>query len=299
MARKRDIVIGVIIALSFILVVAFFGLAFVGVMMEGGEVGLGGFGDRIAVVEVFGVIEDAEDVVSQLKKWGDADNVSAIVLHINSPGGAGAPSQEMYDEILRVREVEGKIVVASMSSVAASGGYYIACAADKIIANPGTITGSIGVIMQVMTAEKLLTKIGISYEVVKSGELKDVGSMDRPMTENERRMLTAMVMDTYEQFVEAVADGRGMSKEEVYPLADGSVFSGRQAIDVGLVDTLGGFEDAVRYAAELAGIEGDPHTVKVPEPKKGIFDMFSSLFSGAEQAASGLTSPGPRVLYLY
>ena len=299
MARKRDIVIGVIIALSFILVVAFFGLAFVGVMMEGGEVGLGGFGDRIAVVEVFGVIEDAEEVVSQLKTWGDADNVSAIVLHINSPGGAVAPSQEMYDEILRVREVEGKIVVASMSSVAASGGYYIACAADKIIANPGTITGSIGVIMQVSAAEKLLTKIGISYEVVKSGELKDVGSMDRPMTENERRMLTAMVMDTYEQFVEAVADGRGMSKEEVYPLADGSVFSGRQAIDVGLVDTLGGFEDAVRYAAELAGIEGDPHTVKVPEPKKGIFDMFSSLFNGAEQAASGLTSPGPRVLYLY
>ncbi|MBN2227807.1 MAG: signal peptide peptidase SppA [candidate division Zixibacteria bacterium] len=298
MARKRDIVIGVIIALSFILVLAFFGLAFIGAMMEG-EVGIGGFGDRVAVVEVFGVIEDAEDVISQLKKWGDADNVGAIVLHINSPGGAVAPSQEMYNEILRIREDEGKVVVASMSSVAASGGYYIACATDKIMANPGTITGSIGVVMQVLTAEKLFTKIGIDYEVVKSGELKDVGNMERAMTENERRMLTSMVMDTYEQFVEAVAEGRGMDKEEVYPLADGSVFNGRQAMDMGLVDTLGGFEDAVRYAAELAGIEGDPRTIKVPEPKKGIFDMFASLFSGARQAASGLTSPGPRVLYLY
>jgi len=299
MARKRDIVIGVIIALSFILVVAFFGLAFFGAMMGDGDVSLGGFGDRVAVVEVFGVIEDAEDVVSQLKKWGDADNVSAIVLHINSPGGAVAPSQEMYDEILRVREEEGKIVIAAMSSVAASGGYYIACAADAIMANPGTITGSIGVIMQILTAENLLTKIGVSYEVVKSGELKDVGSMDRPMTENERKMLTAMVMDTYEQFVEAVANGRDMSKEDVYPLADGSVFSGRQALEVGLVDTLGGFEDAIRYAAELGGIEGDPRTVKVPEPKKGLFELFSSIYNGAEKAASGLKSTGPRVLYLY
>ncbi|UCD16289.1 MAG: signal peptide peptidase SppA [Candidatus Zixiibacteriota bacterium] len=299
MARKRDVVIGAIIAVSFVIVIGFFGLLFYSFFVGEGDVSLGGFGARVAVVEVFGVIEYSEDIVRQLKRWGETDNVKAIVLHINSPGGAVAPSQEIYDEILRIRYDDGKIVVASMSSVAASGGYYISCAADQIMANPGTITGSIGVIMQILTAEKLMKTIGISYEVVKSGQLKDVGILDRAMSEHERRMLTSMVMDTHEQFVEAVAEGRSLEKEEIYPLADGSVFSGRQAVEIGLIDTLGGFEDAVRYAAELAGIKGEPKTVKVVKPKPSFFDLLGSLLGKADNAVSGLQSTGPRILYLY
>ncbi len=298
MAKTRDIVIGVIIAVTFVFTIAVFGLMFIGMMYGEGDVSLGGFGSKVAVIEVYGAIYESKKVVGQLKKWGEADNVKAIILHIDSPGGAVAPTQEIYNEILRIREDEGKPIVVSIGSVAASGGYYIACAADRIMANPGSITGSIGVILQFLTAEKLMETIGISYETVKSGELKDIGSMQRPMTKKERAMLTAMVMDTYEQFVEAVASGRNLTADDIYPLADGSVFSGRQAYKLGLVDTLGGFEDAVRYAAELGGIEGEPTVIRVVEPKRGFFDMLGSFMGQAENIASG-QSAGPRVLYLY
>jgi len=298
MAKTRDIVIGLIIGITFLFTLVIFAFMFIGAMYGEGDVGLTGFGSKVAVVEVHEVIIESNDIVSQLKKWGSADNVKAIVIHINSPGGAVAPTQEIYNEILRIRVDEGKPIVASISSIAASGGYYIACAADYIVANPGSITGSIGVIMQFLTAEKLLDKIGVSYETVKSGELKDIGSRDRDMTEKERQMLTAMVMDTYEQFVEAVASGRGFEMDDIYPYADGSIFSGNQAYNMGLIDTLGGLEDAIRLAAELGGIEGDPTVVRVIEPKPGFFDMLGSLAGKAEDLATGQSS-GPQVLYLY
>jgi protease-4 len=299
MAKKRDIAIAVIIVFCFVVGFGFLSLVFIGALSESGEVSLGGFGDKIAVIEIYDALYDSKDVMDQLKKWGENDNVKAIVLHIDSPGGAAAPFQEIYDEIIRIREEEDKIVVASCLSMAASGGYMTACACDAVVSNPGAIIGSIGVIIQYMNAEDLLDKIGISFETVKSGEMKDVGSRDRAMTDDEREMLSAMVMDTYEQFVEMVADGRGMTKDEVYPLADGSIFSGRQAYELGLVDTLGSFQVALDYAAELAGIEGEPNIVKVIKKDPGFFSLMGSLLSRLENLTTGEYSRGPRVLYLY
>lgn len=298
MAKKRDIIIAIVIAATFFITIGFFGLMFIGLMSEDGDLGWGGFGSKVAIIEVFDGIYDSKPTVRQLKKWGESGSVSAIVLHVNSPGGGIAPSQEIYNEILRVREEEGKIVVTSMSSVAASGGYYIACASDMIMANPGTITGSIGVILSYPTAGELFKKAGIKYETVKSGELKDVGSLDRNMTANERKMLSAMVMDSYEQFVEAIVAGRDMDKEEVYKLADGSIYSGRQAYNNGLIDTLGGFEDAIRLAAELAGISGKPQTVKDYVPEKGFFDLMGGFLKNIGQVTSR-GNLGPEILYLY
>ncbi len=298
MARRRDVIIAVIIAVSFLIAIGFFGLIFIGLLAEDEGVAWGGFGEKVAVVEIYGTIYDSSSIVRQLKKWGDNSSVRAIVLHIDSPGGAVAPSQEIYNEILRVREEEGKIVVASMLSVAASGGYLISCAVDRIVANPGTITGSIGVVIQFPTVGELFDKIGIAYETVKSGELKDVGTLDRRMTKNEREMLTEMVMDTYEQFVDVVADGRGMDRDDVYDVADGSVFSGRRALELGLIDTLGSFEDAVRIAAEMAEIEGEPKVVREYKPKQTIWDLLGSLAGEIKEIGHGEIN-SPRVMYLY
>ncbi len=298
MARKRDIIIAVIIGASFFITILFFFLIMLGSLTDSGEISLGGYGSKVAVVDVFGTISESEDIVRQLKKWGESKSVRAIILHVDSPGGGIAASQEIYGEIKRIREEEGKIVIAAMSSVAASGGYYISCAADKIMANPGTITGSIGVIIQFPTAGELMEKIGIAFETIKSGEVKDVGSLNRRMTDRERQMLTAMVMDSYEQFVEAVAENRDMAKEDVYGLADGSVYSGRQALMMGLVDTLGSFEDAIRMAADMAGIQGEPETVKEIKHKEGLFDLLGKLNTKMDQVLLGRNS-GPEVLYLY
>ncbi len=298
MARSRDVIVAVIIIVSFLIAIGFFGLIFIGIYYGNEDMSIAGFGDRIAVVEVFDTIYDSRPVIRQLKKWGESDNVAAIVVHVNSPGGAVAPSQEIYEEILRIREEEGKVIVVSMSSVAASGGYLISCAADYVMANPGTITGSIGVIMRYPTVGKLFEKIGIGYQQVKSGQLKDVGAWERDMTPQERKMLTAMIMDTYEQFVDVVAEGRQMAREDVYPLADGSVFSGRQAYQLGLVDTLGGFEDAVRLAADLAGIGENPRIVREYRKKDGFWDILGS-FAGNLEEITELDFSAPQILYLY
>ena len=298
MARKRDVVIAVIIIFTFVITIGFFGLMFLGAFYVDDGVGLGGFGEKIAVVELYGGIYDSAPVVRQLKKWGESSSIRAIILHVDSPGGAVAPSQEIYNEILRIRDEENKPIVVSMSSVAASGGYLISCAADKIMANPGTMTGSIGVIIQFPTIGKLLDKVGVTYETVKSGELKDVGAFSKPMTEAERKMLTAMITDTYEQFVDIVCEGRGLEREDVYKIADGSIFSGRQALDLHLVDTLGGFEDAVRLAADMAGIQGEPNLVREIKPKSGFLDILGSLAGNVQQYATGEVG-GPRVMYLY
>lgn len=299
MAKKRDIIIGVIIAGSFIVAFGFFALMMVGFMSGSGNFSFTGLGESIGVIEVYGTITDASSrpVIKQLKKWTDNSSIAAIVIHINSPGGGVSASQEIYDAILRTREE--KVVVASMASVAASGGYYIACAADKIIANKGTLTGSIGVILQFHTAEVLLKKIGLETETIKSGKLKDVGNYSRKMTEDEGLMLQAVVMDTYEQFVEAVAEGRSKSKEEIYPLADGSIYTGLQAYNLGLIDTLGGLYEAIELAADLAEIEGDPNVVRPLKRKKGGFWDILSKISEKINIAVEQELSGPRLLYLY
>jgi protease-4 len=213
-------------------------------------------GGKVGVVEVKGVIAESDGVVEALKRFERGDAVKAVVVRIESPGGGVAPSQEIYDAIVRLRET--KPVVASLGGVAASGGYYVASACDAIVANPGTITGSIGVIMELGNVEGLLEKIGVDAEVLKSGEYKDMGSPVRPLTERERRLFQDMIDSVHVQFVAAVARGRAMDEEKVRGLADGRIFSGEQAHAAGLVDALGGLHEAVRMAAERGGIVGEP-----------------------------------------
>ena len=241
--------------------------------------------------------ESGRPVIKQLDKWSESSSIKAIVVHVNSPGGGVAISQEIYDAMRRVSEQ--KPIVVSMASVAASGGYYIACAADRVVANPGTITGSIGVIFQFHTYDGLMDKVGIGTETIKSGELKDVGSYSRPMTKKENLMLRSVVMDTYEQFVGVVAEGRGKDIEEIYPLADGSIYTGLQAYNLGLVDTLGGLNEAIELAADLAGVEGKPRVVRPYKRKRvGFFDLVNNLLENLNQSVE-LPFQGPRLLYLY
>ncbi len=204
---------------------------------------------------LFESVSGSDSIVSLLSEARKDPSVRAVVLRVNSPGGSAAGAQEIAAEIAAVREA-GKVVVTSMGDVAASGAYWVASVTDHIVANPGTLTGSIGVIMEVANYEGLFEKLGIDYEVLVSGEHKDMGSPLRRLTEEERRILLSMVEDIFNQFVEAVAAGRGLSREELLPLADGRVFTGSQALDAGLVDSLGGLRAAIDKAADLAGIEG-------------------------------------------
>lgn len=235
--------------------------------------------DRIALIRVEGIILDAQQTVGDLKKFGESPSVKAIVLRIDSPGGGVVPSQEIHDAVKRVRDKNNKAVVASMGTVAASGGYYIAVATDRIIANPGTLTGSIGVIMELANVEGLLKKIGVQSVVVKSGRYKDIGSPFRAMGEEDRRILQTVMDDVHRQFIEAVAEGRSLDLADVRLLADGRVFTGRQAKAAKLVDDLGDLQDAIKLAADLAGIEGEP---KVVEPKKrfSLRDLIESRLLG-------------------
>lgn len=273
MAKKSDVVIGVIIIGSFLLFSLIVIVAFIGISGEGG-IFVPGMGERVAIIDLHGVINSSADVIRQLKKYTKDSSVPAIVVHIDSPGGVVGPSQEIYEEIKKARE-KGKKIVASMGSVGASGGYYVACAADTIIANPGTLTGSIGVIFQFPVAEELFRKIGLRFEVVKSGEFKDVGSFNRRMTKEERRLLQSVIDDTYDQFVDVLVENRSLSKEEVLKVADGSIFTGRQAQKLGLIDELGNLEDAIEIAGEMVGIEGPPKTIKERKRKITLFDLLT------------------------
>jgi protease IV len=235
--------------------------------------------DRIALIRVEGVILDSQTTVGELKRYGDNPSIKAIVLRIDSPGGGVVPSQEIHDAVQRVRNKSNKAVIASMGSVAASGGYYIAAATDRIVANPGTLTGSIGVIMETANVEGLLQKLGVEGVVIKSGKFKDVGSPLRKMSDEERGLMQMVMDDVHKQFIEAVAAGRALELTDVQALADGRIFTGRQAKDARLVDELGNLEDAIQLAADVVGIEGEP---KVVEPRRrfSIRDILESQWSG-------------------
>ena len=254
-----------------------------------GEGSSGGslFGPRVAIVELEGIITDVDDLVRDLKAHRENPAVRAVVVRINSPGGVVGPTQELHDAILRVRQA-GKPVVASLGSVAASGGYYTAVACDQIYANPGTLTGSIGVIMQLANVEQLMKKVGVDYIVVKAGAYKDIGSIGRPMTPEERRVLQALLDDIHAQFIAAVATGRKLDRDEVVKFADGRVFSGAQAKDLKMVDALGGLEDAVAAAAKLAGLPSPPSVIQ-PKRHFSIFDLLRNQFGGS--AAGALLRP--------
>jgi protease-4 len=229
-------------------------------------------GDKVGVIEIFGVIADSKQVIEQLHDFRDNDSIKALVLRIDSPGGGVGPAQEIYQEVKAVDAL--KPIVVSMGSVTASGGYYIAAGAREIVANPGTITGSIGVIMEFANVRELLDKIGLGSVVVKSGDYKDIGSPTREMTEAERTILQELIDDVHRQFVDSVAEGRHIDPAEVSSIADGRIFTGRKAMELGLVDRMGNLEVAIKLAAELAGIDGEPHVVYPPGKKPRFIDLF-------------------------
>lgn len=281
MDRRAAWVLGIIFGGLFLTLFGFLFLLYLAVKSEGK--GLSGTGDRVGVVEVTGPITESKRTLKELAEFRDADGIKAVVVRVDSPGGAVGPSQEIFDAIKKLREK--KKVVASMGSVAASGGFYVACAADKVFANPGTITGSIGVIMQTANVQGLLRFAGVEMNTIAAGKMKDVGSPFRAMTEEERKYLLGVLTDVHEQFIEAVAQGRGLELEQVRPYADGRIFSGRQAKEFKLVDELGGIDAAIAEAGKLGGIQGEPK-VEYPKKEKKLLrellgDDAESMFEGA------------------
>jgi len=228
--------------------------------------------DKIAVVPIKGVITDAQTIIDQLHKFKKNRKVKAIIVQIDSPGGGVGPSQEIYQEIKKIKEV--KKVVSSIGSIGASGGYYVACATDKIVANPGAITGSIGVIVEYANFEDLMEKIGLKGIVIKSGKYKDIMSPLRDITPDEKDLIQNVIDDIHSQFVSAVAEGRNLEESEVRAIADGRIFTGVQAKQLGLIDELGTFRDALDLTAKMVGIKGEPELI-YPEKKFSVLDYFS------------------------
>ncbi len=271
MKRRRIFIgLGVIAALLIFLFIILF---LVG-RYSGGKSGRFAFGDKIAIVEVKGAITQSSGVIEELQQYLADDAVKAIILRVDSPGGGVGPSQEIYREIMRIKSNSKRKVVTSMGSVAASGGYYIASASDLIVANPGTITGSIGVIMQFSNFEELLKKIGIKGMVLKSGEHKDIGSPFREMTPEEKRIMQEVLDNVHEQFIQAVAEGRKLDRSKVAQIADGRILTGEQAKTLGLVDQLGNLQDAIDITAKLVGIEGKPNVLYPPKKRFSIWELL-------------------------
>jgi protease IV len=243
-------------------------------------------GQGVGLVEVKGVIVDGQDTVRQLRALKKDTRVKAVVLRVDSPGGVVGPSQVISAQVRELAKV--KKVVVSMGSVAASGGYYISAPATKIFANPGTITGSIGVLMKFSNLEGLMGKVGMKAYTIKSGQFKDVGSPSRTMTAKERAMLQSVIDSTHHQFVRAVAEGRKLPESEVAAIADGRIFSGEQALALKLVDKLGTLQDAIEEAARLGGVSGEPELIRPPKKRTPAWDL---LVEGAA-GKLGLLSAG-------
>ncbi len=240
---------------------------------------------------------DSQDIVRQLSDYRHNPKVRGIILRIDSPGGAVAPAQEIYSEVMKLR-AEHKTVYASMGTVAASGGYYIACAADYVLANPGTLTGSIAAVMVFNNVEELTKKIGIKPDIIKSGLYKDVGSPLRPMKPEERKLLQIVVDDVHQQFVQAVATGRGLPIAEVNKIADGRIMTGQQALHLKLVDEMGGLEKTIELLAKKIGVQGRPKVIEVKE-KMPFFDwLLQGSFSG-KLAEVLMPAPLPGLQYTW
>ena len=249
-----------------------------------------GSAEKVAVIEVEGIISESRETIERIHTLRDDASVKAVVLRIDSPGGTVGPAQEIYEELIKLQK--HKPVVASMGSVAASGGYYIAAGTQKIFANPGTITGSIGVLIEVANFEELLGKIGLRSEVIKSGQFKDTLSPVRTMATDERSLIQAVIDNIHSQFVDAIAKGRSMPREKVLALADGRILSGEQALEAGLVDELGNLYDAIQAAADMAGIEGKPEVAYPKEKKPSLLDFIigTQLQTIFEQRKGGVTA---------
>jgi len=267
MKQKRILIgVGVIV----LLLVIFFSVLYL-IGRSGRTSSRFAFGDKIAIVEIRGVIAQSSGIIDEIHQYLEDDGVKAIILRIDSPGGGVGPSQEIHREVLKGKEK--KRIVTSMGSVAASGGYYIACASDLIVANPGTITGSIGVIMEFTNIEELFKKIGIKGVVLKSGEHKDIGSPFREMTPEEKRIIQEVIDSVHQQFIKAVAEGRKLDRSKVTQIADGRILTGEQAKQLGLVDQIGNLDDAIDATAKLVGIEGKPD-ILYPKKKFSIWELL-------------------------
>lgn len=235
---------------------------------------------KIALVDLDFTIISSESIVRQLKKYSDDKSIKAIVLRINTPGGGVAASQEIYEAVKKTRD-GGKAVIISISSLGASGGYYVACGGTMIMADAGSLVGSIGVIIQLMNIKQLAEKIGIEETIIKSGELKDAGNPFRDLNEKDKQYFQEIVDDSYDQFLEVVSKERKMDKEKLREYANGRVFTGRQAKEIGLIDSLGTYEDAIRIAASMVGIEGQPAVIKERE-RTTLFQKLLDTFSNNE-----------------
>ncbi len=263
--RRHPVILGImlLVLIGFVVIMTMYGIG-----LLGGDRPSLNLRGKIGVIPIEGIIGDSEELVEQINEFAEDRGIKAVVLRINSPGGGVAPSQEIYQAVRELKKK--KKVVASMGAVAASGGYMIAVAADRIVANPGTITGSISTVMHYANVEELMKKVGVRSSVVKSGKFKDIGSPSREMTAEEKSLLQAIVDDIYDQFVRTIAENRKLPLQKIFELADGRIFSGRQAKDLGLVDDLGGLQDAIQLAGKLSGMEGRPEIVR-GEKKKTTF----------------------------
>jgi len=296
--RKRHPVLFGLLLLS-VIGVAFFFLVFSMSSVKGDKATFI-VKDRIGVVPLKGVILDSRPVNDALEKFSKDDSIKAIILRIDTPGGGVGPSQEIFDKVRSVRK-KGKTVVASMGSMATSGGYYVACAAEKIVANPGSLTGSIGVIMHFTNVEDLFKKVGLRASVIKSGKYKDAGSPFRDMTKEERELLQALIDDVHEQFVDAVSGSRTLDKEKVKEIADGRIFTGRQAVGLKLIDELGDLDHAAEVAATLAKLDGKPELVYPREEKRSVWRyMMEEMVSVLKrEMVETVVETGPGLSYIY
>jgi len=295
--RRHPIILGIGILLF--IGVVFFGLIYALNMFRGerSSLNLPG-GERVGVVLIEGVISDSSVIVDQIDEFANDDGIRAVVLRIDSPGGGVAASQEICREVDELRKK--KKVVASMGSVAASGGYLIAAATDRIVANPGTITGSISAVMHFADIQELMKKVGVRSSVIKSGKFKDIGSPARDMTPEERQLIQGIIDDIYDQFVRSISENRKIPLDSIMKIADGRIFSGRQAYQLKLVDELGGLQDAVLIAGRLSGIAGKPEVIYAKKKKTGILkyviENMTSVVAG-ELRKSAIESRGAQYLF--
>ncbi|MBF0476286.1 MAG: signal peptide peptidase SppA, partial [Deltaproteobacteria bacterium] len=263
--KKHPIILGLVVAFT----VAAFALAGMGAtgLLFKGNAGIS-LSDKIAVVVIKGVMLESRKTIEDIEKYRKDRTVKAIIIRIDSPGGAVGPAQEIYEAIKSAKA--SKKIIASLSNVAASGGYYVAAPTDKIIANPATLTRSIGVIMDFANVEELLKKVGLDFITLKAGKFKDIGSVSRHMTSEEKDLLQSVLDDVHGQFIRAVAEGRKMPQDKIRAIADGRIFTGEQAKKMGLVDQLGGLADAVELAKKLSGAAADAKVVYSDQDKKSI-----------------------------
>ena len=257
----------------FLFVLAVFTLVYLA-MNAGQQRGFNGFGDKIGVVDLEGVILDSTTVVQQLKKFGDDDSIKGIIIHVNSPGGGVAASEEIYSQVKRIRDQKKKRIVASIATVGASGAYYVSSATNKIYANNGSVVGSIGVIAEWVNYGDLMRWAKLKPEVLKVGEFKDTGDPSREMTPAERAYMQGLIDNMYGQFVSAVAEGRHVKSEDIKAIADGRVWTGQQALGMHLIDQVADFQGAVDDTAKALNIKGEPVLVRPEKERQSLLDLI-------------------------